>query len=118
MDEFAADMRLRCFKFLHGCDHWKHDAQVAPGPRPQQSPQLRTQQSRAVEPDANSPPAERRVFLFDLLKIGQNFVRSNIKCAERNRFSAGRIEYGSIKRFLFAHLWQSRREHKLDFGPE
>ena len=31
---------------------------------------------------------------------------------------SARFEGGPVKSLLFAHPWQSRRQHELDFGPE
>ena len=118
MDEFILDKRFRGFEFLERCDHRKHDAHFASRAGPQQAAQLRTQKGWPVETDADGAPSKRRVFLLDLRHVRQNLVGADIEGAESNLLAINKFEGGPVKSLLFAHPWQSRRQHELDFGPE
>ena len=71
-----------------------------------------------VEPDANGPPAERRIFLLEPLHIGQHLVAADVERAESDRAVAGRVEHGAVKRLLRGQAGKARGEHELQFGAE
>ena len=50
---------------------------------------LHAHDARAVEPDADRPPAERRVRLVGALHVGQHLVRADVEGAEDHRLVAG-----------------------------
>ena len=78
-------------------DHREHDAQVAPGRRPQQRPQLLAQHGGPVEADADRAPAHRRVFLLLMGEIRQALVAADIERAEHDRPVAGKLEHPAVK---------------------
>ena len=80
--------------------------------------QLRAQQRRPVEADADRPPAERRVLFLEALHIGQHLVAADVERAEGDRPLAGRVEHRAVERLLRREARKARGEHELQFGAE
>src|SRR5208283_5004761 len=118
MGKFVLDKGFRGFEFFERCDHRKHDTHFAPRAGSQQGAQLRTQKPGPVKTDADSAPPKCRIFLLDFRHVRQDLVGAYIEGAEGDGFSINRIKGGPVKSLLFAHLWQTRSEHELDFRPE
>ena len=118
MRELALDQVLGLVEFRDGRDHRKHDLQRAAAAGAQQRAQLRAQQGRPVEPEADRAPAERRILLFDVAHVGQHLVAADVEGAERHRLAVGGLDHGAIERVLLAGARKIRRYHELQLGAE
>ena len=90
----------------------------APGGGLQQGADLRAQQARPVEADADGAPAERRVLLLDGLHVGQDLVAADIEGAEGDRPVARRGEHGAVERLLLGGRGHALGDHELQLGAE
>ena len=85
----------------------------------QQGAQLHAQQRRAVEPDADRAPAERRILLLDLRHIGQDLVGADVERAEGDRLARQRRRRRLVERRIARCMrGKLRGEHELQFGAE
>ena len=80
--------------------------------------QLRAQQARPVERQADRPPAERRVFFFRRAEIGHDLVAADIERAEGHRLAGRLLHDVAIEGFLLLHLRHGRGDHELQLGAE
>ncbi len=80
--------------------------------------QLHPQQDRTVEPDTQSAPPERRVFLLEAFHIRQELVAADIEGAEGDRPVACCVENRAIELFLRSRPRKAGGEHELKFGAK
>ena len=90
--QFHVDEGAGAFELGDLGDHRKFDEQRPAAGRTDQRPQLLPQHGRAVEPDADRPPAHRRVVLGGMRQIGQHLVAADIERPEEHRAMLGLLE--------------------------
>src|SRR5690606_38062762 len=97
----------------------QQDFQLASARRLQKRSQLRAQQSRTVERQADRTPAERRIFfLHGRTEVRENLVSTDIKRPESHRLVACRLDDRAIKTFLLLGTRECRGHHELKFGAK
>ncbi len=114
----AQDDVARPVELIDARHHREHDGDVAAVRRLQKRAHLRAQEARPIEPDADRPPAERRVFLLDRPLIGQDLVSADIERAEDHREVARRAQHGIVEPSLLRRRRQALGDHELQLGAE
>ena len=84
----------------------------------QQRPDLRAQQARPVEREAQRAEAHRRVLLGRRAQIRDHLVAADIEQAEDDRLALAQPDRLAIEDDLLADLGQMARDHELQFGAE
>ena len=118
MRHFSLDKGFAGIEFIDRGDHREHDAHMPPGAGAQHGAQLRAEHAGPVEADADSPPAQRRIFLVDLLHIGQHLVAADVESAKRHWPIRQAVQHRLVKGILLADARKMRSQHELDLGAE
>ncbi len=104
--------RARLCHLLTGGDHREHDVDLAVQRRSQDRPQLRLEELRHGQRDANGTPAQERIGLGRQLQVGRWLVAADVQRADHHRPAGHRFGHGSVDLILL--LLGGRRETILE----
>src|SRR5262249_40662990 len=95
--ELPIDQGTRRLEFGYIGDHGQHDAKLAAGSGPEQRSDLRAEQGRAIERDADGAPADGGVLFLAAANIGQHLIATDVERTKYDGPCAGRIEDRLVK---------------------